>query len=40
MIGGAGEKANIDARVHEITQQMNNAKSDYDKRIMLKDLVN
>jgi chaperonin GroEL len=32
MIGGAGEKANIDARVHEITQQMNNAKSDYDKK--------
>ena len=32
MIGGAGEKAAIDARIHEITQQMNNTKSDYDKK--------
>lgn len=32
MIGGSGEKETIDARVHEITQQMNNAKSDYDKK--------
>ncbi|WP_028043884.1 chaperonin GroEL [Candidatus Stoquefichus massiliensis] len=32
MIGGAGSKEDIDARVHEITQQMNNAKSDYDKK--------
>ena len=31
MIGGAGYKAAIESRVHEITQQMNNAKSDYDK---------
>lgn len=31
MIGGAGDKAAIESRVHEITQQMNNAKSDYDK---------
>ena len=32
MIGGAGEKDAIDQRVHEITQQMNNSKSEYDKK--------
>ncbi len=32
MIGGQGAKDAIDARIHEITQQMNNAKSDYDKK--------
>lgn len=32
MIGGAGEKDAIDQRVHEITQQMNNSKTEYDKK--------
>lgn len=32
MIGGAGDKESLEQRVHEITQQMNNAKSDYDKK--------
>ncbi|UTY38915.1 chaperonin GroEL [Allocoprobacillus halotolerans] len=32
MIGGAGDKATIDQRVKEITEQMNNSKSDYDKK--------
>lgn len=32
MIGGCGDKESIEARIHEITQQMNNAKSDYDKK--------
>ena len=32
MIGGAGEKDALDQRVHEITQQMNNSKSEYDKK--------
>lgn len=32
MIGGAGEKSMIDDRIHEITQQMNHSKSDYDKK--------
>lgn len=32
MIGGAGEKDAIDQHVHEITQQMNNSKSEYDKK--------
>lgn len=32
MIGGAGEKEALDNRVNEITQQMNHAKSDYDKK--------
>lgn len=32
MIGGAGEKDAIDQRIHEITQQMNNSKSEYDKK--------
>ena len=32
MIGGAGDKAAIDQRVKEITEQMNNAKQEYDKK--------
>lgn len=32
MIGGAGSKELIQNRIHEITQQMNNTKSDYDKK--------
>lgn len=32
MIGGAGSKEDIEKRVHEIAQQMNNATSDYDKK--------
>ena len=32
MIGGAGDKAAIDQRIKEITEQMNNAKQEYDKK--------
>lgn len=32
MIGGSGDKTAIDQRVKEITEQMNNSKSDYDKK--------
>ena len=32
MIGGNGTKENIQNRIQEITQQMNNATSDYDKK--------
>lgn len=32
MIGGAGNKENINERIAEITKQMNNSKSDYDKK--------
>ena len=32
IIGGAGEKADVDARVEEIRQQMNNQKDDYSKK--------
>ncbi|WP_416327055.1 chaperonin GroEL [[Eubacterium] hominis] len=32
MIGGAGEKAAIDARIAEVSAQMENCKSDYDKK--------
>ena len=32
MIGGAGDKSAIDQRVKEITEQMNNAKQEYDKK--------
>ncbi len=32
MIGGSGDKAAIDQRIKEITEQMNNSKSDYDKK--------
>ena len=32
MIGGAGDKANIEARIAEIGAQMENCKSDYDKK--------
>ena len=32
MIGGHGSKEDIENRINEITQQMNNTKSDYDKK--------
>lgn len=32
MIGGAGEKASIEARIAEVSAQMENCKSDYDKK--------
>lgn len=32
MIGGAGDKAKIDQRVKEITEQMNNTKNNFDKK--------
>lgn len=32
MIGGAGAKEDIDNRIHEMTQQMNNCKNEHDKK--------